>query len=301
MVAGLVVIFRVGARALRVGQIVGALTLAAVACAPAPAPRSTPDLVIPRLDGDAGPPPATGAGARFGHPPATVGAAWTVELRAASRSPDPPGGARGEQITLYESTYRVEVLAVAGPAPSRVKLGIVRNVHTLQDRPTPTVIDGKEYVVDARPPHVRDAAGAAASPAESERVLDIFPDLGTRARVDQVLPDETLAVGARHDDLAAAILRVIHPRLWTLRAGTATLARLDGEHAVFAIDLTATSDSGLRLQISGEARVRLRDARLEGLVLDGRYERPGAEATDPPGTFELRRTVTSEPEARSGR
>jgi hypothetical protein len=293
----------VGAKALRVGQALAGLVIAVNACSPArPAGAAAPpDLVIPRLDGDAGAAALGGDGARFGHPPTSVGAAWTVETRATSRSPDGPAGAGGEQVSLYESTYRVEVLAVAGPAPSRVKLHFLRNVHSYQGRPTPTAIDGKEYVVDARAPHVRDPGGAPAATAESDRVLDIFPDLGTRARVDEVMPDDALPIGARHDDLAVAILRVIHPRAWTLRSGTATLVRVEDDHAVFKITLDAASETRLRLEVAGEARVRLRDARLSELALEGRYERLDPGAPDPPGTFEVRRTVTSEGEARSAR
>ena len=223
-----------------------------------------------------------------------------VELRATSRSPDSVASG-GEQLSLYESRYRVEVLAVAGFAPSRVKVRFLRNVRTYQERPVPTAIDGKEYIVDARAPHVRDSGDAAAPPLDTERVLDIFADLGTRARIDEVLPDIPLPIGARHDDLAGAILRVIHPRAWTLRAGTATLARVEGEHAGFKISLDAASENGVRMVVAGEARVRLRDAQLSELVLQGRYEREGPGPAEPPGTFDLRRTVTSEGEARSGR
>jgi hypothetical protein len=296
-------IFRVGAAGLRVGQILASLVISAGACATPPRPPPPPDLVIPRLDRDAGTAALGGDGVRFGHPPAAVGMAWTVELRATSRSADgpinPSGG--GEQVSVYESTYRVDVLEVAGPAPSRVKLRFLRNVHFYQESPLPTAIDGKEYIVDARAPHVRDATGAAVPTAESERVLDIFPDLGTRARIDEVLPDEALAIGARRDELAGAILRVIHPRAWTLRAGTATLVRVEGAHAVFEISLDAASESGLRLEVHGEARVRREDARLSELVLRGGYEPKDRGSTDPPGSFEMRRTVTSEGEARNAR
>jgi hypothetical protein len=300
VVAVAVTTLRVGAAALRVGQAFRAFVILTLGACSSPPPRpaasGAPDLVIPRLDRDAG--PATQAeGAHFGHPPATVGAAWTVELSATSRSAD---GTSAEQVSRYESTYRVEVLAVEGPAPSRVKLRFLRNVHAYQGEPAPTVIDGKEYVVDARAPHVRDSSGTAAPPLETERVLDIFPDLGTRSRVDEVLPDDALPVGARYDDLAAAILRVMHPRAWKLSAGTATLIRLDGAHAVFEIVLDAMSETGVRMEVGGQARVRMRDARLSELVLEGRYERK--EPTPVwPGSFQLRRTVTSEGEARSDR
>lgn len=285
------VIFRVGLAAVRVGQRLLPLALLLAAC-PAPAAAlAAPDLAIPRLDHDAGASPSrSGEGARFGHPPPVVGSTWTVETQASSRSTD-PGGA-SEQVSRYESTYRVEVLAVDGPAPSRVKLVVTRNVQTYQEQPTPTVIDGKAYLVDARSPHVRDLANLPVPIAESERVLDMLSDLGTRSRIDQMLPDEALAIGAHRDDLAGAILRLVHPRAWTLRSGTCTLVRVEGGHAVFATELDAASDSGLSLEVHGEARVRLEDARLVALTLAGRYT--SADPADPPGTFELRRTVTSE-------
>jgi hypothetical protein len=225
--------------------------------------------------------------------------AWRVVVHASSRSDDPQGG---EQVSTFESEIRVEVVAVDGPAPSRVRMRFLRNVQTYQGQEKPTVVDGKEYFVDARAPHVRDAANAPAPEAEAQRVLDVFPDLGTRTRVDEVLPDDAMRLGERRDDLAAAVLRVIHPRAWTLHAGTATLARVDGEHAVFTLTLDASSDGGLRMNVAGEARVGLRDAQLAELSLDGSYEtKKDAGVAEAPGTFSLRRVVTSDPSPRIGR
>jgi hypothetical protein len=236
------------------------------------------------------------------------GTAWSVSVEATSRSTDSPDAGGNEQYSTYHSDYRIEILTVDGPAPSRVKLRFQRNVHTYQGAETPTVIDGKEYVVDARAPHVRDATTGAAAPEEdTRRVLDVFPDLGTRTRIDEVLPEDAMGIGDRHDELAAAILRVIHPRAWTMRTGSATLLRVDGDHGVFAVSLDASSDSGLRLEVSGEAHVRLADARLSDLLLSGRYElqpKRGKNAggpIEPPGTFTLRRRVTSDPTPRSDR
>ena len=237
-------------------------------------------------------------GVRFGHPLPVVGATWTVVVHASSQSADPGGG---EQLATYDSEYVVEVVAVDGPAPSRVKLRFSRNAHAYQGNPVPTVLEGKEYVVDARAPHVRDASGGAAPEDETQRVLDVFPDLGTRARIDEVLPDDAMHVGDRRDDLAAAILRVIHPRAWSLRAGGATLARVTGDEGVFDVSLDATSDTGLEMQLTGTAHVRTRDARLTQLDLDGPYvlKKPGT--SEPPGTFSLRRRVTSEAAPHSDR
>lgn len=300
-------------RAGAIGALVGQTTLAALGTAGCPAlsggplgppavALTQPELDIPRLDGGTAA-VATNASIHFGRPAPAVGATWTVSLVASSRSSDPSGGGGGDQLSTYHSDYRVEVLGVDGPAPSRVKLRFIRNVQTFQGAETPTQIDGKEYVVDARAPHVRDATDGAAPEAETQRVLDIFPDLGTRTRIDEVLPDAAMSIGDRRDELAAAILRVIHPRAWTLGAGTATLARTDGEHAVFSISLDASSDSGSRMELSGDARVRLHDAQLSDLSLDGRYERMNAKdaGIEPPGTFTLRRRITSDQEPRSDR
>jgi hypothetical protein len=283
-VAGTVTILRVGALAVLVGQ----------ACAgppPATLALRRPDLVVPPLDAGANDGGPTGDGIRFGHPVAEPGSAWNVVVHASSRSPDGPAA---EQVSTYESAYRVEVLAIDGPAPSRVSLRFERNVYGYQGREAATVIDGKEYVVDARAPHVRVAGGAAAPEAETERVLDVFPDLGTRTRIDEVLPDDTMRIGDTRDELAAAVLRVIHPRAWMLRAGSATLSRVDSSSAVFDVILDASSTSGLHMVLNGEARVALRDSQLVDLRLDGTYEgeRDGG-ADAPPGTFSLRRTLTS--------
>ena len=300
------VIFRVGASVARVGQRLSALTLTLAACfaAPAsPASPGAPELVIPRLHRDAGGADATGEGARFAHPPATVGTTWTVEQRASSRSPDPGGG--GEQRSLYESTFRVEVLQVDGPVPSLVRLVILRNVRTFQDQVTPNAIDGRSFVIDALSMKVRSEAGGDVSTLDREQLVDLVPELGRRSLVEQSLPDAPLPIGGRDDDLARALLRVLHPRSWNFRGGSASLVRIDAGHGVFRVAIEGQADgldgNGLRLDVHGEARIRLADSRLTYFELDGRYELPGAAATDPPGTFELRRTVTSEPAARNDR
>lgn len=215
-----------------------------------------------------------------------------------SRSTDPaaPGGAAlpiTEQIATYESEVEGEVIAVDGPVSSRTRLRFVRNVQVFQGRENETSVHGKEYVVDVRAPHVRDPAGAAAPDGESQRVLDVVADLGTRARIDELLPDEPMHVGDRRDELAAAIVRIIHPRAWTLRTGTARLARVEDDHAVFDVSLDAASEGGLHMTLSGNARIRIRDARLEDLTLDGSYETRHDGGADPPGTFSLRRRITS--------
>lgn len=302
------VIFRVGAGVIRVGQRLLPLSLALAACpaAPfAPAPRSAPDLVIPRLDRDAGASEAV-EGARFAHLPATVGTTWTVEQTASSRSPDPSGG--GEQRTLYESTFRVEILQVDGPVPSLVRLVILKNVRTYQDRGTVTAIDGKSFVIDALSMKVRSDSGDEVGTIERDQLVDLVPELGRRSLVEQALPDAPLPIGGRADDLARALVRVLHPRAWNFLAGTAVLVRVEAGHATFRVEIESQADgpdgtdsNGLRLATRGEARIRLGDSRLMYFELDGRYELPTLGAATLPGTFELRRTITSEPAARNDR
>jgi len=284
---------RAAAVALAVGQALG--------CAGARGPEGppvsetpSPPLVVPPLDAGADA-RAAADGVLFGHPPAAVGAAFVVSVNAVSSSPDPQGGI---QISTYDSEVKVEVLAVDGPAPSRVRLHFERNTRTFQEKETPTSLHGKTFLVDARAPHVRDEAGAPVAEEDTQKVLDVFPDLGTRARIDEVLPDEAMRIGEGRDDLAVAILRVIHPRAWTLRSGSAVLARTEAGHAVFAVKLDASSAGGLHMVVAGEARVRLRDARLSDLALEGTYEEPkaGTPSTTPPeparpGSFRLRRSV----------
>jgi hypothetical protein len=284
---------------LRVGSLVAVVGQACHEPASPIAMATAPVLDVPPLapGPDAG--SRTSDGVRFGHPVPRTGMAWRVTVHASSRSNDPQGG---EQVSTYESELRVEVVAVDGPAPSRVRMKFLRNVQTYQGQEKATVVDGKEYFVDARAPHVRDAADAPAPEAEAQRVLDVFPDLGTRTRIDEVLPDDAMRVGERRDELAAAVLRVIHPRAWTLHAGTATLARATGEHAIFKLTLDASSDGGLRMSLAGEAVVSLGDAQLAELSLDGSYEtKKDAGGAEPPGTFSLRRTVTSDPSPRNDR
>jgi hypothetical protein len=181
-------------------------------------------------------------------------------------------------------------------------LHFLENVESFQGIQKPTILERKDYVVDARAPHVRDAADNPAPAAETQRVLDAFPDLGMRARVDQVLPTDAMQLGERRDELAAAVLRILHPRAWTMHAGTATLARVDGESAVFKLSLDASSESGLSMQLTGEAKISLADSELVDLSLDGPYAmKKGAGPPEPPGTFSYRRQVTSDPSPRNDR
>ena len=206
------------------------------------------------------------------------------------------------QISTYDSTFAVEVFAVDGPAPSRVRLRFLENAESFQGNQRRTILDGKEYFVDARAPHVRDASNVAAPEAEAQRVLDVFPDLGTRTRVDQILPTEPMQLGDRRDELAAALLRIVHPRAWTLHAGTATLVRVEDGAGVFKVSLDGSSESGLVMRLAGEARIALADAELVEMSLDGDYEtKRDAGPPEPPGTILYRRKVTSDPAPRTDR
>jgi hypothetical protein len=215
-----------------------------------------------------------------------VGDRWKVSVLAQSsaKAGDPPE----MQVSEYVSEYSVKILETNGPAPSRLALSFETNMYRYQQRGAmPTVIDGKQYIVDANAPHVRDPLGAAAPAEEVQRVLDVVPDLGTRTQVDQLLPESAMAIGEARDELAGGILRVIHPRAWTLEKGTAVLERTVDEEAVFSITLDATGGNGIRMDVKGEARVRIKDARLTSIALDGTY----THASDEPGTFTLRRFV----------
>jgi hypothetical protein len=232
---------------------------------------------------------------RFGRPKPTIGSRWRVVVSAKSNTSDPQGGV---QRSEYLSAYTVEVLGTNGPAPSHVRIAFEQNVQRYQGIDKATVVDGKTYILDTDlPPDgssrspVRDASGMAPSAEETERVLDVLPDIGTRTQIDQVLPDAAMAIGEARHELAGAILRVIHPRAWTLNDGTAVLVRTDGDEAVFAIGIDATGSNGLRMVVKGEAKVRLRDARLTQIAVDGSYDLPKGSASDP-GTFSLRRTAT---------
>lgn len=279
---------RVGAVVVVVGQAFGGL--ASCASRSAPVTPVEASLVVPPLDvGSSSGQPGTGSDrtVRFGHPPATVGASWAVSTTAISTSSDPAG----DQVSSYSSSFRVTVLAVDGPAATKVKLHFDKNQNEYQGQDTPTVIHGKDYVVDARAPHVFDPSGTAAAEEETQRVLDAFPDIGTRSRVDEVLP-ESMRIGDRRDDLAAAVVRIMHPRAWTLTSGSASLARVEGGDAVFTVKLEASSASGMTMAVAGELRARLRDSHLSSITLDGSYE-PRTSSADHKGTIRYRR-VTSD-------
>lgn len=261
-----------------------AAVLALAACRAPEAPPPAPiGLAVPPLDAG-GAQAIADEGVRFGHPATTVGARSRISVRATSHAPDSAGG---EQIATYVSELRIEVLAVDGPAPSRVRVAFAKNVHVTQGREVATSIDGRTYEVSTQAPEVRDAAGAPVPEEQAQRVLDVLPDLGTRARVDQVLPERAMKIGERRDEVASAVLRVVHPRAWTAREAHATLVRAAGDEAAFALALDAASDTGVRMKLTGEAAIRISDSRLVRVALDGSYEHDG----DPPGTFSYRRAV----------
>jgi hypothetical protein len=274
--------------------VVGALSsVLGAECTPASAPNALtapiPSLAGPRLAADATEPPR--AGVRFERRPASVGARTHVTVRAESRWEDAQSQ---PQESIYESDFEVEVLAVAGPAPSRVRVRFDTNQSRYQGLPRPTSIHQKTFLVDVVPPYVRDASGAAAPEEQAQRVLDVFPDLGTRARIDEALPDEPIAIGETRDALAAAILRILHPRIWIAETTHATLERFEGAsgEAVFALAIDAASrETSVRLALTGEARIVARESRLTSIVLHGAYEVGDAGA---PGTFRYERRIRAD-------
>ena len=285
---------------LRVGSLVLVVGQACACREPvAPVAITAPSLDVPPLDAGEEPISRTKNGAHFIHPVPRTGTVSLIAVSAVSRSHDSSGDL---QITTYDSNVRVEVLAVDGPAPSRVRLRFLQNEESFQGSPKPSLVHHKEYFVDARAPHVRDAANVEAPEAEAQRVLDVFPDLGTRTRIDQLMPTEVMEIGERRDELAAALLRIVHPRAWTMLAGSATLVRIDGELAVFEVSLDGSSESGLHMVVSGEARIVLATAELAELSLDGQYDPNKTSGTpEPGGTIRYRRRVTSDPSPRTDR
>lgn len=241
----------------------------------AASPSSNPPLDIPRLDVADGAAPTTGI--HFLRRPPRVGAKATYRVRATSRTTD--------GVAEYRSDFEVEALAVDAFVPTRLRVHFTQNVDVYHDAPRPTVLDGKTFVVDVEPPYVRSPSGGAATEEESQRVLDVFPDVGVRSRIDEVLPEQPMAIGERRDLVAAAVLRILHPRHWRLERGTASLARVEAGVAHFDVTLAAASEaSGNAIDLRGEVAVRLADTKLIGFVLEGPYRAPGDDA----GSGELR-------------
>lgn len=251
-------------------------------CSPAAPPPVEPTLDIPRIA-------STDAGTTAPHfvrEAPRVGARSRITVSASTQSPDP----QGAQHSSYESELHAEVLSVEGFATTEVRVRFARNAYRFRLLETPTAIDGKTYLVGVNPPFVRNESGGVVPSEEAERVLDVFPDLGTRTRIDEALPDDALHAGDRRDDLARAVLRVLHPRAWTADVATATLSRIEASDAVFAVELAAHSANGTKLDVNGDVRVRLRGAQLASIVLEGSYW----VGEKPDGTFRYERTVTDE-------
>lgn len=251
----------------------------------AAAPVDVP-LEVPRVDGGIVAAPTTDPSAvRFGRENAKVGDRSHQHVLARSEWRDETH----DESASYESEFVIEVLAVEGPAPSRVKIAFRKNENFDNVSHQATPIDGHTYLVDVKEPHVLDATtNAPPSADEISRVSDVLPDLGTRAQIDQVLPDTAMHLGDHRDDIAGAIARILHPRYWGVDKGTAVLTRTEAGDAIFAVALDATSSAtGMKMSVKGDARVRLRDARLEGFALVGTFVRPNREK----GTLTLERRV----------
>jgi len=258
-------------------------------------------IEIPPLASASGAAAPRRSGVRFGHPPAAVGSRTRTTLLARSRS----SHGSGEQIVEYASEYVTEVLAVEGPAASRLRVRFLRNGHRHEGSlgsSGPTALEGNTYLIDKVGPTVSDPSGQVAPPEQAQLVLDMFPDIGTRARTDEVLPDEAMGIGDRRDELAAAILRMAHPRRWTLLSGSAVLARREGDEAVFQVQLDAESESHLRMTVAGDARVRIADAHLSLVALAGTFAPASPSALDagaPDGSetnrFTFEKRIVDEP------
>jgi hypothetical protein len=248
------------------------------------------ELDVPRVGASAGAgivggEPTDPNAVRFGRESAKVGARSHQHVLARSLW--------NEQHASYESEFVIEVLAIEGASsggwPSRVKIEFRKNESFDNVSHQATSIDGHTYLVDVHAPHVLDAAtNAVPSEDEVARVTDVLPDLGTRAQIDQILPDTAMRIGEHRDDIAKAIARILHPRIWNVDQGSAVLARTEQGEAVFQVALDATSSATkMKIAIKGDARVRLRDARLEGFALAGEFVRPNGER----GELHVERTV----------
>lgn len=278
------------------GVLATAAALLLAACGSGSSSTSTPaspapQLEVPKLAATAPPAPTydTPGSARFGRELPRVGDKTHTLVVAKSTFVDPTNGPESES---YDSDFEEEVLAVNGPAPTRVKVTFKTNEIFDNITSKPTVLAGKSYWVDAVGARVVDAATQApVSADETTRVLDIVPDLGTRTTIDQVLPDHPLHWGESRDDLAGAILRILHPRFWTLTKGTASLVQVDkAGFADFRIAIAAvSSNSGMTIDLDGTCRIRAQDSKLAQFVLRGTYMRPNGEK----GTLEASRIVVS--------
>jgi hypothetical protein len=264
------------------------ISVLATACTPAAPAAPTVDttpLDIPHLDGGGAP---RREGTRFAHPTAALGARWHLSVRADSSWTD---AQQRPQRSVYSSEVDLDVLATNGAAASRVRVVFVTNRSSYQGLDTPTSIDGKSYIVDVGEPRVSSAAGGSVSEDEAQRVLDVLPDLGTRGPVDEAMPDEPLAAGDACDGLAVALARLMHPRAWRAENAHASFVRSESGVGVFAVSLVAVSNlQPIRMDLRGEATVRIGDSRLASAHLEGTYDVEDAGA---PGAFVYERRVSA--------
>jgi hypothetical protein len=108
--------------------------------------------------------------------------------------------------------------------------------------------------------------------------LDIVSDIGMRGAMDAAIPDRPLAKGDSVDAFAPALVRVLQPRTWHFESGHALVSEVTDHEGVFYVGLHVRTDSGNKLSLRGEARVRRADRMVTAVQLEGDFVGPG----DPP-------------------
>lgn len=248
------------------------VVVALAACAGAqPALRREDALDIPTLAAPASSraPEDAGPSVTIRRRPARAGDRWRVTVKADSREQTSWGF---EEHATYDTAYDVEVLAIEGAAPSRLRVHYDHNVRTSRGQETRTPVDGQTYLVEAAQKlRVVDGGELATRPDEAQLVSDMFPDLGAPGSVESSLREGALRVGDRQDGLARAVARLVHPRAVTLESGSATVARLEGDRLELALDMVLVWQMGSRAALKGKALVRS-DGLLLRVALEGAFE-----------------------------
>jgi hypothetical protein len=244
----------------------------------APVASSRPFDLPPSLEPK--PPPVTQT---FEHRAPKVGDHVRVKTRAQSSYPGKDGVPEGE---AYVSDYELVASKVDGDAITEASVVFHENErHAWNGQnddynyaPKDTPLAHKKVRVIAEPLSVRDEAGAVVSGDVERLTLDIVSDIGMRGAMDAAIPDRPLAKGDAVDAFAPALVRVLQPRTWHFVSGRAFVKELTDHEGFFDVALRVRTDSGNKLELKGEARVRRKDRLVTAVQLEGGFEGSG----DPP-------------------
>ena len=270
----------------------GLVTACGVAATPPPV--APVDLPAARPAASASAAPAVPDGyVHFAHVAPKPGVRYRVDTAAGSRYDELQGEFAG---ATYHADYTATLLEVSGDAPTKLEASVHESVRRVlgaeEYNEKPTGLKGRTIVVQA-PGKVDAKDGAPLTADQTSHALYVFGDLGLRSRTSAALPDAPVKIGASVDPFAEAVVRSLNAVSWTPVRTSAVVTALRDGVATIALDLEASTASGMHLDAKGTAEVIAQSRVVRALVLEGTFRGPPPDRA--PGKWDLVRRVAVDP------